>query len=54
MQSIKVVFLFQQFVPTVTSWRVSVFVAALTQFCVAFFVEVKKFLYGSISGGMDK
>uniref|UniRef100_A0A4W2IFK7 Cation-transporting ATPase n=1 Tax=Bos indicus x Bos taurus TaxID=30522 RepID=A0A4W2IFK7_BOBOX len=28
-----------EFVPTVTSWRVSVLVAALTQFCVAFFVE---------------
>ncbi|XP_025142176.3 probable cation-transporting ATPase 13A5 isoform X3 [Bubalus bubalis] len=28
-----------EFVPTVTPWRVSVLVAALTQFCVAFFVE---------------
>ncbi|XP_057596159.1 probable cation-transporting ATPase 13A5 [Hippopotamus amphibius kiboko] len=28
-----------EFIPTITSWRVSMFVAALTQFCVAFFVE---------------
>ncbi|XP_045143495.1 probable cation-transporting ATPase 13A5 [Echinops telfairi] len=28
-----------EFLPTVTSWRISVFVAALVQFCVAFFVE---------------
>ncbi|XP_045707836.1 probable cation-transporting ATPase 13A5 [Phyllostomus hastatus] len=28
-----------EFIPTITSWRVSVLVAALTQFCVAFFVE---------------
>ncbi|XP_036895871.1 probable cation-transporting ATPase 13A5 isoform X1 [Sturnira hondurensis] len=28
-----------EFIPTVTSWRVSVLVAALIQFCVAFFVE---------------
>nr|XP_004654316.2 probable cation-transporting ATPase 13A5 [Jaculus jaculus] len=28
-----------EFIPTLTSWRVSIFVAALTLFCVAFFVE---------------
>ncbi|XP_005338475.2 putative cation-transporting ATPase 13A5 isoform X1 [Ictidomys tridecemlineatus] len=28
-----------EFIPTITSWRVSILVAALTQFCVAFFVE---------------
>ncbi|XP_049631879.1 probable cation-transporting ATPase 13A5 [Suncus etruscus] len=28
-----------EFIPTITSWRVSVLMAALTQFCVAFFVE---------------
>lgn len=40
-QSIKVVFLFSQLIPTVTSWRVSILVAVLIQFGVAFFVEVK-------------
>ncbi|XP_070262657.1 probable cation-transporting ATPase 13A5 isoform X5 [Myotis yumanensis] len=28
-----------EFIPTTTSWRVSILVAALIQFCVAFFVE---------------
>ncbi|XP_025872258.2 probable cation-transporting ATPase 13A5 [Vulpes vulpes] len=28
-----------QLIPTLTSWRVSILVAVLTQFCVAFFVE---------------
>nr|XP_036880041.1 probable cation-transporting ATPase 13A5 [Manis javanica] len=28
-----------EFIPTITSWRVSILVAALIQFCVAFFVE---------------
>ncbi|XP_058517280.1 probable cation-transporting ATPase 13A5 [Ochotona princeps] len=28
-----------EFLPTITSWRVLILVAALTQFCVAFFVE---------------
>ncbi|XP_051674872.2 probable cation-transporting ATPase 13A5 isoform X1 [Oryctolagus cuniculus] len=28
-----------EFIPTITSWRVLILVAALTQFCVAFFVE---------------
>lgn len=28
-----------EFIPTITSWRVSVLMAALAQFCVAFFVE---------------
>ncbi|XP_039706576.1 putative cation-transporting ATPase 13A5 [Pteropus medius] len=28
-----------ELIPTITSWRVSILVAALTQFCVAFFVE---------------
>ncbi|XP_026908521.1 probable cation-transporting ATPase 13A5 isoform X1 [Acinonyx jubatus] len=28
-----------EFIPTLTSWRVSILVAALTQFCVAFLVE---------------
>lgn len=47
-----VVFAFQQFIPTITSWRVLILVAALTQFCVAFFVEVKMFLY--VSGEISK
>ncbi|XP_004675469.1 PREDICTED: probable cation-transporting ATPase 13A5 [Condylura cristata] len=28
-----------EFIPTIMSWRVSILIAALTQFCVAFFVE---------------
>ncbi|ERE75971.1 putative cation-transporting ATPase 13A5-like protein [Cricetulus griseus] len=28
-----------EFIPTITSWRVSILVAAFVQFCVAFFVE---------------
>ncbi|XP_042526258.1 probable cation-transporting ATPase 13A5 [Dipodomys spectabilis] len=28
-----------EFIPTITSWRVSILVASLTHFCVAFFVE---------------
>uniref|UniRef100_A0A8C0C5P0 Uncharacterized protein n=1 Tax=Balaenoptera musculus TaxID=9771 RepID=A0A8C0C5P0_BALMU len=28
-----------EFILTITSWRISIFVAAFTQFCVAFFVE---------------
>ncbi|XP_054556429.1 probable cation-transporting ATPase 13A5 isoform X2 [Talpa occidentalis] len=28
-----------EIIPTITSWRVSILMAALTQFCVAFFVE---------------
>ncbi|XP_042811226.1 probable cation-transporting ATPase 13A5 isoform X5 [Panthera leo] len=28
-----------EFIPTLTSWRVSILVAALTQFCVAFLIE---------------
>ncbi|XP_006873204.1 PREDICTED: probable cation-transporting ATPase 13A5 [Chrysochloris asiatica] len=28
-----------EFIPTITSWRVSIFMAAVVQFCVAFFVE---------------
>uniref|UniRef100_A0A8C6F071 Uncharacterized protein n=1 Tax=Monodon monoceros TaxID=40151 RepID=A0A8C6F071_MONMO len=34
-----------EFILTITSWRISILVAALTQFCVAFCVEVKKSLY---------
>lgn len=41
MKYITVAVLFQQFIPTIPSWRVSILVAALVQFCVAFFVEVK-------------
>lgn len=56
MQGIKVAFLFQQVILTITSWRISILVAALTQFCVAFFVEVKKSLYSSyyVSGEINK
>lgn len=28
-----------EFIPTTTSWRISILVAAFVQFCVAFFVE---------------
>lgn len=56
MQSIKVAFIFQQFILTITSWRISILVAALTQFCVAFCVQVKKSLYSSyyFSGEINK
>ncbi|XP_060054480.1 probable cation-transporting ATPase 13A5 isoform X2 [Erinaceus europaeus] len=35
----QVIYQGMEFIPTITSWRVSILVAALIQFCVAFFVE---------------